>query len=59
MECPLYADIRVNLFESLRPLTEINLQTLLYGNDNLSLEANILIFNYVQLYLQKSNRFNA
>ena len=35
--CPLYEDIHTSLFDSLLPLTNINLNVLLFGNINLPL----------------------
>ena len=50
----LYQDIRNSLSNSLRSLTEINLNILLFGNNNLPPKTNILISQLIHNLKSKS-----
>ena len=56
--CPIYQDIRTKLLNSINPICTATTKLLLYGNTNLSIEANSVIFSAVQEYITKSKRFN-
>ena len=36
LECPLYANVRMQLFMNITPYTVISIETLLFGSDNLT-----------------------
>ena len=59
LECLLYAAQRTSVLDLINPLTNsvVNLKLLLYGATNLKLETNILIFDYVQQFINSSKRF--
>jgi hypothetical protein len=57
LECPLYANVRMQLFMSITPYTVISIENLLVGSDNLTDENNLIVFRNVQKYIQHSNRF--
>ena len=38
-------------------LCNVSLQSLLYGDDTLSLEDNLLLFEYVECYIYETERF--
>ena len=56
-ECKLYLLIRNTLVQKLSDITTVNLQTILYGNENLSFYNNEIIFNEVHKYILDSKRF--
>ena len=56
--CPLYDDIRVDLMTSVSSVTVCNLSNLLFGDDALGLNENMVIFDAVHLFLNQSRRFN-
>ena len=56
-ECPNYNCARAELLNSLRPITEINLDVILFGNPSTSLAINKLILQAVQRFIRCSNRF--
>ena len=58
LDCPLYNEIRHNLFLVLRIYGDIDLNVIMYGNGNLSVEQNIDIFTAVQNYIRNSHRFD-
>jgi hypothetical protein len=51
MECPLYQSERYCLFRNLRE-TNKNIETLLFGNDENSINENSNIFNKVRAYIR-------
>ena len=55
--CPLYDSQRSGLFDVLRPIARLDLNTVLFGNDSLSDDANQQIFHHVQTYISKTKRF--
>ena len=56
MECPLYQIERDCLFRNLRK-THKNIETLLYGNDEIDINANSMIFNKVRAYISQTKTF--
>jgi hypothetical protein len=56
MECPLYQSERYCLFRNLRE-TNKNIETLLFGNDEISINENYNIFNKVRAYIRQTKRF--
>ena len=50
MECPLYENERYCLFRNLRE-TNKNIETLLFGNDEITINGNSNIFNKVRAYI--------
>jgi hypothetical protein len=50
MECPLYNNIRRNLLVILRVYDEIDLNVIVYGNTECSINQNKDIFRAVQVY---------
>lgn len=60
MKCPIYTDIRAILLQNLSELNlliEINVNILINGDDSLTNETNIAIFDEVLNYIKKSKRF--
>jgi hypothetical protein len=55
MECPLYQNERYCLFRNLRE-TSKNIETLLFGNDEISINENSNIFNKVRAYIRQTKR---
>jgi hypothetical protein len=51
MECPLYQIERDCLFRNLRK-THKNFETLLFGNDEIDINENSMIFNKVRAYIR-------
>ena len=56
MECPLYQNERDCLFRNLRE-TPKNIKTLLFGNDEININENSMIFNKVRAYIRQIKRF--
>ena len=56
MECPLYQNERYCLFRNLRE-TNTNIETLLFGNDEININENSNIFNKVRAYIRQTKRF--
>jgi hypothetical protein len=56
MECPLYQNERYFLFRNLRE-TNKNMEALLFGNDENSINENYNIFNKVRAYIRQTKRF--
>jgi hypothetical protein len=54
--CPIYADARATLFNSLPPEVLYDTDAMLYGSDDLDLEQNLLMFRCVQNYIANTNR---
>ena len=55
--CPLFSIQRQVLFNTVSPITNCNLKTLLFGDDNLSMELNKTIFQAVHTYISSTKRF--
>ena len=56
MECPLYQNERDCFFRNLRE-TPKNIETLLFGNDEININENSMIFNKVRAYIRQAKRF--
>ena len=56
-ECPNYLDLRMQLFNAIIAYTNVTLETILHGNDKLSLGLNKAIFDAVHLYIERTERF--
>jgi hypothetical protein len=56
MECPLYQNERDCLFRNLRE-TPKNIETLLFGIDEIDINENSMIFNKVRSYIRQTKRF--
>ena len=57
LECCFYAEARNDLKNDLCFLDEIKIETLLFGDDSLSEQNNLLIFKAVQHYIKQTKRF--
>ena len=55
--CPLYHDCRLKLMNSVIRFSNVELNILLYGDDDLDLETNCKIFQAVHDYITESKRF--
>ena len=58
LDCTLWANLRTVLQRSVLQLANFNLNTLLYGDEKLSLDSNILIFKSVHKFIKDSHRFD-
>ena len=56
MEFPLYQNERDCLFRNLRE-THKNIETLLFGNDEININENSIIFKKVRAYIRQTKRF--
>ena len=56
--CPLYQNERTALFNSIRPITEFQIDHILYGNPHLNLSNNYEIFNAVHTFIKTTRRFS-
>ena len=57
LDYPIYNNQRITLMQTVSRFCAITLDTLLYGNSTLSLQANNDKFEAVQLFLKQTNRF--
>ena len=58
LSCPLYNDIRQELFTDILKFTQVNLKNILYGDDTQDLQTNKMIFDAVHKFMISSQRFN-
>ena len=58
MICPLFTAQRQVLFNTISPITNCRLKTLLFGDDNLSMELNKIIFLAVHVFISSTKRFS-
>ena len=56
-ECLNYTHSREDLLNALRPITEINLDIILFGNELVTPDENMIIFQAVHQYIQATHRF--
>ena len=56
MECPLNQNERDCLFRNLRETKKIYIETLLFGNDEININENSMIFNKVRAYIRQTKR---
>ena len=59
LDCLFYHDLRLSLSQSLNSITTFTLNTILFGDENLSLLENQRIFNSVHTYIRNSRRFSS
>ena len=59
LDCLFYRDLRLSLSQSLNGITTFTLNTILFGDENLSLFENQRIFNSVHTYIRNSRRFSS
>ena len=57
MQCPLYATERNKMMNIVNTVSSFSLNVLLYGDDNLDLELNCVIFKAVHDYIVDTGRF--
>jgi hypothetical protein len=56
LECPLHQIQRANLFNDIENI-ELNIETILFGNEDLNLQINTNIFEKVHTFIGRTNRF--
>ena len=57
LNCRLYREQRIELYDAVSQYCNITLDVLLYGDESLSYETNISVFEAVHKYIQSSKRF--
>ena len=57
LNCRLYREQRIELYDTVSQYCNITLDVLLYGDESLSYETNISVFEAVHKYIQSSKRF--
>ena len=57
--CPKYVNERVKLFHETRDFHPLNINLILFGDGNISLESNTTIFRSVQNYIKHTSRFDS
>ena len=55
--CPLYLQSRADMLAAISQICNPNLETILYGSPNVSLDDNVVIFEAVHSYIEQSERF--
>ena len=58
LSCPIYAAYRDKMLRTLNNITVVNINILLFGNKELTLSDNKLIFDAIFLYLTETKRFS-
>ena len=58
LNCPLYAAHRINMINVITAITDCNINIILFGDKNLDLLDNWIIFEAVHNFMEESNRFN-
>ena len=56
-ECANYANIRRDMYTTLADFGQLLLNVLLFGDESMSLDQNVKIFDAVQCFISCSNRF--
>lgn len=56
-QCPLYNVEREKLFVNARRLCNVSLQSLLNGDESLTLEDNLFLFEHVECLIYETERF--
>ena len=59
LDCLFHRDLRLSLSQSPNVITTFTLNTILFGDENLSLLENQRIFNSVHTYIRNSKRFSS
>ena len=57
LNCRLYREQRIELYDTVSQYCNITLDVLLYGDESLFYETNISVFEAVHKYIQSSKRF--
>ena len=57
-KCNYFTEQRTQLFLSTRQFHPVNEYILLFGDDSLTKDENVFIFNQVQIYIKDTRRFN-
>ena len=57
MQCPNYADIRLNLFSIISIFTKVTVDTIFHGHTDLTSEQNEVVIEAVHSFILKSERF--
>ena len=57
MKCPLYHTSRQRLIQIITDISVFNIDVLLFGDENLDIEQNCVIFDAVHEYILQSERF--
>ena len=58
LDCILYHDIRFDMLATISVICTPIIDTLIYGNPDVSINDNIVIFKAVQRFISKSKRFS-
>jgi hypothetical protein len=58
MNCPLYNTNRTSLINTINALSNFSVDVILYGDDNIDIELNCIIFAAVHDFILESERFN-
>lgn len=58
LKCTLFSEQRLRLFRSTSEFLPLSLQTLLFGNEQLSCDENARIFEAVQTFIKETKRFS-
>ena len=56
-QCPLYNVERQRLIFNVEQLCNVSLNVVLYGNESLSIDENLTLFQHVECYIHETNRF--
>jgi hypothetical protein len=57
-KCNRYVEQRIILFRETRSYHPLNIDTLLFGRENLEYEGNVVIFESVQKFIKTTHRFD-
>ena len=57
LKCPLYIDLRFELFNAISVYSQVNMNVILHGNSNLDYEQNKTIFDAVHSFILQTKRF--
>ena len=57
LNCPIFAAHRQYMLDRIRNITNVSLDILLYGDENLNYDANVQIFSSVHDFLISTRRF--
>ena len=58
IDCELYIELRLDLFNAIAAYTTVNIETILNGNSSLTLAQNHAIFDAVHNFITNSKRFD-
>jgi len=57
-ECPLFSIQRAELYHSVQSVNAYNLESLLFGSNELTYDENVLVFKAVHKYIVSTKRFD-